>query len=96
MITSINEFKKILTIKESTDGSVIKYSVRYEKEIDGEYDNFTQDFNEDELDAAIDFATRYYSTVDFEKRLPSGNYQYGFVNSNNKELIIYDKYKNLK
>lgn len=92
----VSSYPNTASVKESADGSEIKYSVRYEKEVDGEFDNFTKDFKEDELDAAIDFATRYYSAVDFEKKLPSGNYQYGFVNSDDKQLVVYDKYKNIK
>jgi len=41
MITSINEYRNTKRVAESTDGSVIEFSVRYEKQVDGEFDNFT-------------------------------------------------------
>lgn len=93
MITSINEYRNTKRVAESTDGSVIEFSVRYEKQVDGEFDNFTQDFSENELDKALDFAMTYYSNVEFHKTLPDGKEQFGYVNPTTKALVTYDKYK---
>jgi len=92
MITSINEFKKTLNVNESVDGSVIEFSVRYEKQVDGEFDNFTENFNEDELEKALLFAKQYYSNVEYIKTLSDGKEEHGFVQADTKKLMPYSKF----
>jgi hypothetical protein len=93
MITCINKFRKTRQVSESADGSVVEFTVRYEKQVEGEFDNFTQEFSENELDKALDFAKTYYSNVEFQKTLPDGKEQFGYVNPTTKQLVTYDKYK---
>lgn len=63
----------------------ITYTVHYEKEVDGEYDNFTKTFTNKER--ALAFATEKYASVEYEK----DEKEFGYVNVITGELMPYRK-----
>lgn len=69
----------------------IEYTVRYEKEVDGEYDNFTKEFTD--LKQALRFATDNYASIEYEKTLNNTPIENGIVNVETGALMPYKKSK---
>ena len=82
--------EKKIDVKKTDD---IEYTVRYEKEVDGEHENDTKTFyGLEQLDNAIKFAKEKYSSIDFELDV-DGKIRNGFVSPEKKEHYIFESIK---